>query len=386
MLFPYHFSFTTLSPPKPQPPRVVGTTPPNGSTDIKTSTDIGIIFSQVMEKSPTESAVSASPPISGKFSWFIGNDTLRWRVSPDLLGNTKYTITVSTAARSIAGLNLVAPYTFSFTTQPTYQPPHIIATFPSDKATDISVTATISVLFTEAMERNVTGDAVTSSPTINWSAAWKNNDSELVLTPSSPLMGETRYNVTVGVEARSTDHMHLLSPYLFSFTTRNASEIAPPTVLSTSPSDNATDIDPLSQITITFSEPMDRNATEKAVSMTPGSIVKMGWDSSGTILTATASLEVRTRHNMTISTGAKNLAGIAMVKNYTFSFSTKGRAISNVTLSLPVMFVVLLLVVFFLMVLRKEKRTKSKQSASKKGSSSPSKLKKGQEKESGQDK
>jgi hypothetical protein len=280
-----------------------------------------------------------------------------------------------------------SPYAFSFTTEPTFQPLRIITTYPCDKATDVSPSTPVHIIFSERMDRDLTESAVIPSPSIDWGAAWKDNDTTLTFTPSSPLENETRYTITIGMGARSINYAHLVAPYTFSFTTRKASGIVPPTVVSTSPPDDATDVDPLSKITITFSEPMDTNATEKAVSMTPGSMVKMEWDADRTTLTVTASLEVRTTYIVTVSTGAKDLAGAAMAESYTFSFTTGHSSILNtafsLVLSLLVLAIVLTLVLFLMR--RMERRMVSRKSAYERRPPPPSTSEKGPKKESDHD-
>ena len=97
-------------------PSVSSTSPQNGATNVLVNANIQITFSAPMDKPSSEGAISASPPISGTFSWDADMKGVILDPSTDLSANTQYTITIATGAKSQAGVNIASPYSFSFTT------------------------------------------------------------------------------------------------------------------------------------------------------------------------------------------------------------------------------------------------------------------------------
>ena len=101
-----------------------------------------------------------------------------------------------------------------------------------------------------------------------------------------------------------------------------------PVLIATQPSDGASDIDPSTEIVLTFSEPMNRSETEAAVAVAPAVPATASWDASSTVLTLrpTAPLADGTTYAVTIGCGAEDdsdpsnaLAGCPR----SFSFSSR---------------------------------------------------------------
>lgn len=213
---PYIFSFTTGTGTGPTPPTVMGTSPTNGAPNVSLSTNIEITFSEVMDKTPTEGAISSSPSISGTFSWDGTTKIVTWNPGTDLQSSTSYAITVSAAAKSQAGANMQSAFSFSFTTKGTGTPPTVVSTNPTDKQKDVDKGTKVTIIFSEAMSKTATAGSVSISPGTITDRSWS-NDSVLVLTVS--LDSGTTYNVTVGVGAKDLAGNSMLSGYIFSFTT-----------------------------------------------------------------------------------------------------------------------------------------------------------------------
>jgi len=100
------------------PPAVVSTAPGNSATQAGLTTPITVTFSEPMSMSSiTPSAFTFNPGVSGTVS-YTGN-TATFTPTTALLANTTYTVTVGTGVEDRIGNNLVAPFTWTFTTGPT---------------------------------------------------------------------------------------------------------------------------------------------------------------------------------------------------------------------------------------------------------------------------
>ena len=96
-------------------PAVVSTVPVQLGTQASLSGPITVTFSEPMAMSSmTAAAFTFNPAVAGTLS-YTGN-TATFTPTTALSPNTVYTFTVSTAVEDRAGNNLVAPYTWSFTT------------------------------------------------------------------------------------------------------------------------------------------------------------------------------------------------------------------------------------------------------------------------------
>ncbi len=100
--------------PDTTPPEVLLTTPTGDN--IPVSSDISIVFSEAMNQTAVESAISISPTISGvSYNW-LNDQTLVIEISGNLSYNTTYTITIDTGAKDLAGNTLASDYTWQFST------------------------------------------------------------------------------------------------------------------------------------------------------------------------------------------------------------------------------------------------------------------------------
>jgi hypothetical protein len=243
-------------------------------------------------------------------------------------------------------------------------PPFVISTNPKDHETGILTTANISISFSEEMDHAATENAISASPTIRGVFAWDYSYKTVTWYPSNSLDDKTAYTITIGTEAKSIKGAQIKESYTFVFTTK---DMTPPSVVSTNPANGTSDWDLSSKISITFSEPMDQNATTNAVSIFPDSIINWEWNSNGTTLVLTASLQERTTYTVIVSTTAEDLAGNHLSPAYTFSFTTKSSASPSIggldtpsfVLLLILIIMVIILLLFFLTKRRKRSTSSS---------------------------
>ena len=106
-----------------------------------------------------------------------------------------------------------------------------------------------------------------------------------------------------------------------------------PTVTSTNPANNSTQVAINRMVVVEFSEPMDISTItgltftlNQGSTSVPGVVTYIGTSAT---FTPTNVLLVSTVYTGTITTGAKNEAGVAMLSNYTFTFTT-GAATDNI--------------------------------------------------------
>lgn len=137
-----------------------------------------------------------------------------------------------------------------------------------------------------------------------------------------------------------------------------------PVVIDTIPIDGETDVSLNSNVVITFSSVMNRSATGSAVSIKPSPIAGKEWNNRNTMLTLTVSLEEKTEYTIKISTEAKDVKGMSMESNYTFTFTTGYKDMNSWIIPL-ITLVLLLVVIIGLYVILERRRRKGQRKGNK---------------------
>lgn len=308
-------------------PTITTTFPRDGTDEVSTSTPVIITFDEAMGGS-TSAAVSISgngDPVLSSPSW---SGTQLSLDTSGFLADTRYTVTTSTGAvdASLPGNNMAGAHTFSFTTGggETPIPPMVVSTTPHHDATGVAIGSSLTVGFSKTMDLTATQGAVRIAPQFDWTPSWTDGNTVLSLFPSSDLAPNTRFTVTIMDTALASDGTSLDSPYTWSFTTGDPPDLILPMVSGNYPPDRQREIQfTLDEVTVTFSEPMNRPSTEAAVSMDSGTIVGMTWRVEDTVLAITVELEEGERHTITLGTGATDMSGNHLAEEFSFYFVTR---------------------------------------------------------------
>jgi hypothetical protein len=225
-------------------------------------------------------------------------------------------------------------------------PPTIISTAPQSGAMNVSIGAsdagvTLSLEFSEPM------DPASFSLTLNpvrplQPPVFSNGNINVSVTTVSPLLPSTSYTATVA--GRDVAMNPLAAPTMFSFTTAAPPDQTPPTVTSTVPANNATNVTPAGlAVAVTFNEAVSPSSVEATINAP----FSLGTPTlSNMNRTATWSMPVTddggvaafaTSTNYTVGVEASDVAGNAMVMPFQFSFTTASPpdvtppAVSNIT-------------------------------------------------------
>jgi hypothetical protein len=134
------------------------------------------------------------------------------------------------------------------------QPPTIVDTIPAHSATSVTVTTTVTVNFSKAMNPSTVTLSIVPSVTLG-TAIWNPDYTSIAFQPPAPFAASTMYTVTVA--GQDTAGRALTGANSFAFTTGAGADLTAPQVTATTPASNATGVATSSTITIVFSEPMD---------------------------------------------------------------------------------------------------------------------------------
>ncbi|HAG15492.1 MAG TPA: hypothetical protein DCG69_03075, partial [Bacteroidales bacterium] len=142
----YEWAFSTST-----IPAVTSVIPLNLATNVLLNQAISFIFSEPMDAATITAASTftlkqGTNLIAG--SVLYSGTTGTFTPSSNLLPNTLYTATISTAAKNLAGNAIPSNYVWTFTTSTI---PTVISNDPVDLATNVALNKVISATFSEAM-------------------------------------------------------------------------------------------------------------------------------------------------------------------------------------------------------------------------------------------
>lgn len=234
-------------------------------------------------------------------------------------GSIQISFTTVKDNAKVSAIEILSTSTPGDTTPPTVQ-----SASPANNATNVPVNAPVSVTFSEEMDQDATEAAFQISPSVAGSFSWNGAGTALTFTPNASLAFGQAYQVTIGTGAADLAGNTLQSAANVSFTTAAAPDTTPPAVQSTNPANNATGVAVSSTISVTFSEPMSKSATQSAFQISPAKSGSFSWNGAGTVMTFTpiSALTSSQNYTVTIGTGATDLAGNPLQSAHNWTFTT----------------------------------------------------------------
>lgn len=257
--------------PTPRPlvnPILVDRAPLPGE-ELPVNQPIELIFDQPMDRRSVEAALSVKAgdgtAVDGRLEW-TGDNRALFKPSQSWARATRYTVSLSTDAKSAKGLALARPESFAVNTVGTLA---VAQTIPGNGAQDVTADATITVLFnrpvvslTALSDQANLPTPVTFNPPIAGRGQWLNT-SIYVFQPTQPLQAGTTYQGRVAAGLQDTTGALLESDYVWTFS------VAAPVVKSIAPPNGAQNVGLRQPISVTFSQKMDRASAEAAFVIEP---------------------------------------------------------------------------------------------------------------------
>ena len=316
---------------------------------------ISIMFAHPMDRVSVEKAFATNPPSKGVFNWgqyassprstlylsdaaSSGYDpgaviTTYSKVSSMTYSmaqnycyvDTQYTITLSTDARDTSGNYLRFPLVSTFRTVQSYVTYNGIQTNPVNG--DIEVAPInyggITVTFPRRMDPSSTEAATSITPAMNSIFLWPSGNVMTIYT-GGPFLSDTTITVTIDKRALDKDGIALGETFSFWFRT------AAFQVTSTSPSNAQLYVATSQTISVYFNSYVDKNTFQSAFTITPavgGSFIYGNGNSYDTpnwiTFTLYSTLAANTKYTVTIGPSVKDMFGVPMASQYSFSFVTR---------------------------------------------------------------
>jgi hypothetical protein len=310
-------------------PEVLSTDPLNGATQVPADQVVRFFFSEPLDPATVSAAtftVVQGGPIPGSLSLDDNDRTVVF--TPATAYTTSavpVTVTALGGIADLGGTPLGSDVIISFSIDDV--PPGFLSSIPADGATGVICEnpQTIDITFTEAMNQVATEAGVSFSPAtggggiFSWASA-----SRLVYTTTTPFVGSTDYVVSVTME----DLAGNVTTDSVGFRTDDTA----PQVNLVVPNPGATGVAVDSTISITFSEPMQRQSLEDSFFYSDG--VDTFDSSDGTInfddptyptqldFIPTTPLALSTVYTVSVSSGARDVGGNQLLASYNSTFTT----------------------------------------------------------------
>ncbi len=315
------WTFTTVN---LSAPTVTTPDPANLATNVAFNTSIQATFNEAM----TASTINASTftiklgttVVPGVVSYL--DKVATFNPTNDLVSGT-YTATITNNVENGLGVKMVNDYVWIFTT--VSLPPTVVFTDPVDGAINVAVNKTIKATFNEAMTAstiNASNFTLKLGATVVPGAVSYLNK-VATFTPTSLLVSGRTYTATVTNDVENSAGVNMLKDTVWTFTTGSAPA---PTILSTDPADLAINVAVNKTIKATFNEAMtattinSSNFTLKlGITVVPGVVSYLNKIAS---FAPTSNLVTGT-YTATITNKVQNSAGVNMVDDYVWTFTTK---------------------------------------------------------------
>jgi hypothetical protein len=315
-------------------PGVIATVPAPGATGVPFNQQVLAAFNQAMNPATINAAsfTLAGPggtAVAGAVVYDAAGSVASFAPAAPLAANTVYAATITAAASSLGNQALAANYTWSFTTgaAPNTTKPAIVSTIAANGATAVPLNQAVSATFSQSMAPGTitAGNFTLTGPggtAVAGLVSYAVIAQTATFTPIATLQPNTVYTATITAGAQDLAGNALgagAAPNPWTFTTAAAAAAVAPTIVAANPSDASSNAAVNASVNATFSQVMDpltlatfqltNTATGVAV---PGTVA---YDPATSIATytPTSPLTAGATYTATITSGATNLAGKALV-------------------------------------------------------------------------
>ncbi|MBE0008258.1 heme peroxidase [Arthrobacter sp. AET 35A] len=305
-------------------PTVTGRTPAEGATTAAVAGNITATFSEAVSGVNSTSvtlATAAGAPIPAVVTYDASTRTATLNPNANLANGTQYRVNLAATIRDAAG-NALPATTWTFTTIGTA--PTVTGRTPGVNATNVLINGNVTATFSQP----VTGVSTTTVRLVNPTGAavaavvsYNATTRTATLNPNANLAVNTRYTVQLTNGIRNLQGTAIPTTS-WAFTTEAA-----PAITGRAPGVNATNVLISSNVTATFSKPVNGVSAATVRLVNPaGAAVAAVVSYNATTRTATlnpnANLAVNTRYTVQLTNGIRDLQGTA-IPTTSWAFTTE---------------------------------------------------------------
>ncbi len=317
---------------------VKSTAPANASVGASTHEKVAVQFNNDMDASTINTTTislkeSDGTSVAGTISYDSTSHTVTLTPATNLKENMTFHVKVTTAAKSTEGISLASDFDSIFTTgtSEVIVKPTVSSVTPQNNEINVSTHDKVAIQFNTEMDAsmiNTTNILITgpNGVTVTGTVSYDSTTHTATFVPSNQLTANTTYHLKVTTDVKSAAQASLAGNFESNFTT---SEAASPSVSTTSPINNTTNVSLNEHISVQFNEAMDASTINTANILITG---PNGATIAGTIsyndtthvalFTPASSLTANTSYHVTVTTGVKNAAQVFLTSNFQSAFTT----------------------------------------------------------------
>lgn len=240
------------------PPTVVASYPQDGAPGVTRSGPFWIAFSEPMDRSSVENAISVAPAFGLDMHFSADRDTVFITPRNLLAAGAGYTITAAASCADLAGNEMGIDHEIAFTTTAAddSEPPRVLSTTPADGAEGVNCGAPLRITFSEPVVYPGDWNTQTAVVIDPWpdTGFFERQGNDLVVW-HTPFPMDSLIDVTLTTALTDLAGNPLAETFQFSF--RTEFDDTPPYLASASPANGETGVSSNTQsITLRFSEPI----------------------------------------------------------------------------------------------------------------------------------
>jgi methionine-rich copper-binding protein CopC len=211
--------------------------------------------------------------------------------------------------------------------EPTILAPTIVSSNPAEGDVDVAINSSIEITFNKKMDATTinTTTFTVKEGEVNVVGTVAYSDKTATFSPIANLKASTLYTSTLTSVVKDADGLSIATDHTFSFTTGVVVDDTAPTVVSTNPLNDATNVARNKVISITFSESMSAASfTSTSFIVVQGTNPVAGaveYSNKTARFIPSTILDANLSYTATVNTDVKDLAGnaIAITKAWTFT-------------------------------------------------------------------
>jgi YVTN family beta-propeller protein len=162
---------------------------------------------------------SSGNEVAGNCAISVGPAAITFGPGSDLKYNTRYYVTIDTTLRDLCWNRLATPYTWSFRTELDTVKPRVVSVTPAAGDTNVTVNTTITVRFSEPMDKTTAQGSLSLIPPVAFSGfAWQ-GDTLMTAALAETLSFSRQYQVTISTGAQDLAGNGLATADTLSFKT-----------------------------------------------------------------------------------------------------------------------------------------------------------------------
>jgi methionine-rich copper-binding protein CopC/ribosomal protein S27AE len=230
---PLQWTFNTTK--EKTPPQIVSSTPQDGADEVTINSTISVTFSEEMDMDSLRTGIvvhdSLDNPVIGNTTPSLDGLSVTFDPLFSFGYGQSYHVTILQTVKDLAGNNLAAEHSFTFTVQLEQIAPRVVTIEPVEQAQFVTRNTKVSVSFSEPMNSTSLATAIVIKDpgldVVPTTPQYNADNYTLTVKPDTPLEYQTLYTITISQTAQDLAGNFLDKEYFSSFTTERLPQQPP---------------------------------------------------------------------------------------------------------------------------------------------------------------